>query len=64
MMVYLITKQLKCPLQRSSYEEGHVVGEDAAAKAGTYVAQRSPEVVRDVVIPRFIDGFERGKSDD
>ena len=24
-MVYLITKQLKCPLQRSSYDEGHVV---------------------------------------
>ena len=25
-MVYLITKQLKCPLQRSSDDEGHVVG--------------------------------------
>src|SRR5947208_473002 len=25
MMVYLITKQLKCPLQRSSNDEGHVV---------------------------------------
>jgi hypothetical protein len=26
MMVYLITKQLKWPLERSSYDEGHVVG--------------------------------------
>jgi len=26
MMVYLITKQLKWPLERSSYDGGHVVG--------------------------------------
>ena len=43
--------------------------EDAAAKAGAFVAERAPEVVRDVVVPRFIAGFERGrkkseKSDD
>ncbi len=25
-MVYLITEQLKYPLQRSSYDGGHVVG--------------------------------------
>ena len=37
------------------------VVEDAAAKAGTFVAERAPEVVRDVVIPRFIAGFERGR---
>lgn len=41
------------------------VVEDAAAKAGAFVAERSPEVVRDVVVPRFIAGFEggRGKRD-
>ena len=38
------------------------VVEDAAAKAGTFVAERSPDVVRDVVVPRFIAGFERGKK--
>ena len=37
------------------------VVEDAAMKAGAFVAERAPEVVRDVVIPRFIAGFERGK---
>lgn len=41
--------------------------EDAATKAGAFVADRAPEVVRDVVVPRFIAGFERaqrGSSDD
>jgi hypothetical protein len=38
------------------------VVEDAAAKAGAFVAERAPEVVRDVVIPRFIAGFERGRG--
>jgi len=41
--------------------------EDAATKAGAYVADRAPEVVRDVVMPRFIAGFQRaqrGSSDD
>jgi hypothetical protein len=37
------------------------VVEDAAAKAGAFVAERAPELVRDVVVPRFIAGFERGK---
>src|SRR5436305_2076742 len=41
--------------------------EDAATKAGAFVADRAPEVVRDVVVPRFIAGFQRaqrGSSDD
>ena len=40
------------------------VVEDAATKAGAFVAERAPEVVRDVVVPRFIEGFEeaRGRS--
>jgi hypothetical protein len=39
------------------------VVEDAAAKAGAFVAERAPDVVRDVVIPRFIAGFERGRRE-
>lgn len=35
--------------------------EDAAAKAGAFVAERAPDIVRDVVVPRFIAGFERGR---
>ena len=35
------------------------VVEDAATKAGAFVADRAPEVVRDVVVPQFIAGFER-----
>ena len=35
--------------------------EDAATKAGAFVADRAPELVRDVVVPRFIAGFERAK---
>ena len=34
---------------------------DAASKAGAYVAERAPDVVRDVVVPRFIAGFEKAK---
>ena len=40
---------------------------DVATKAGAYVADRAPELVRDVVVPRFIAGFEkarRGKRGD
>jgi len=37
------------------------VVEDAATKAGALVAERAPEVVRDVVVPRFIAGFERAR---
>lgn len=33
--------------------------EEAATRAGAFVAERAPEVVRDVVVPRFIAGFER-----
>jgi len=35
--------------------------EDAAMKAGAYVAERAPEVVTDVVVPRFIAGFEKAR---
>ena len=40
------------------------VVEDAATRAGSFLAERAPEVVRDVVVPRFIEGFEgaRGRS--
>jgi len=38
-----------------------IVG-DASTRAGSYVAEHAPEVVRDVVIPRFIAGFERAHS--
>jgi hypothetical protein len=38
-----------------------IVG-DASTRAGNYVAEHAPEVVRDVVIPRFIAGFERARS--
>jgi hypothetical protein len=36
--------------------------EDAATKAGAYVAESAPEVVRDVVVPRFIAGFEKARG--
>jgi hypothetical protein len=36
--------------------------EDAAAKAGGYVAENSPELVRDVVVPKFLAGFEEARS--
>jgi hypothetical protein len=38
-----------------------VVG-DASSRAGHYVAEHAPEVVRDVVVPKFIAGFERARS--
>jgi hypothetical protein len=38
------------------------VVEDAAAKAGAFVAERAPDIVRDVVVPRFIAGFEGGRG--
>jgi hypothetical protein len=40
------------------------VVEDAATKAGAFVADRAPELVRDVVVPRFIAGFQRAKRGD
>lgn len=36
--------------------------ENAATKAGAYVAESAPEVVRDVVVPRFISGFEDSRG--
>jgi hypothetical protein len=38
--------------------------EDAASSAGEYLAQNGPEIVRETVVPRFIDGFERGRGSD
>ena len=36
--------------------------EDAASSAGEYLAQNGPEIVRETIVPRFIDGFERGRG--
>jgi hypothetical protein len=36
--------------------------EDASENAGAYVAQNSPEIVRDSVIPRFIRGFQKAQK--
>ena len=36
--------------------------EDAASSAGEYLARSGPELVRDKIVPRFIDGFERGRG--
>jgi len=33
--------------------------EDAASRAGEFLGERAPEVVRDVIVPRFIAGFEK-----
>jgi hypothetical protein len=33
--------------------------EDAATRAGQFLGERAPEVVRDVIVPRFISGFEK-----
>jgi hypothetical protein len=38
--------------------------EDAASSAGEYLAQNGPEIVRETIVPRFIDGFERGRGSD
>jgi hypothetical protein len=38
--------------------------EDAAGSAGEYLAQNGPEVIRETIVPRFIDGFERGRGSD
>ncbi len=34
------------------------VAEDAAAAAGKYLAKHSPEVVRERIVPRFIEAFK------
>lgn len=38
------------------------VVEDAATRAGGYLAESSPELVRDVVVPKFIAGFEQARG--
>jgi hypothetical protein len=39
--------------------------EDAAGQAGEWLAKNGPDLVRENIVPRFIDGFERaGKSSD
>ena len=36
--------------------------EDAAGQAGEFLAQNGPELVTETIIPRFIEGFERGRK--
>ena len=36
--------------------------EDAAGHAGGYLANNGPEILRDTIVPRFIDGFERARG--
>jgi len=36
--------------------------ENAATSAGEYVARSGPDLVRETLVPRFIDGFERGRD--
>jgi hypothetical protein len=36
--------------------------EDAAERAGGYLAERAPELLRDVVVPKFIAGFEQARD--
>jgi hypothetical protein len=38
------------------------VVEDVAEKAGGHLADSSPELVRDVVVPKFIAGFEDARA--
>ena len=38
--------------------------ESAATSAGEYLARSGPELVRATIVPRFIDGFERGRGSD
>ena len=33
--------------------------EDAATRAGSFLGERAPDVVREVIVPRFIAGFEK-----
>ena len=37
------------------------IAEDAASRAGEYVAASGPELLRDTLVPRFISGFEKGR---
>jgi len=36
--------------------------EDAATSVGEYLARSGPDLVRETIVPRFIDGFERGRG--
>jgi hypothetical protein len=36
--------------------------EDAAGAAGEYVAQHGPEVLRDRIVPRFVDAFNEARG--
>lgn len=36
--------------------------EDAAGAIGTFVAENAPEVVRDRIVPRFIESFNKASS--
>lgn len=36
--------------------------EDAAAAAGEYVAQNGPDILRDRIVPRFIDSFNEARD--
>ena len=36
--------------------------EDGARAAGEWVGRSGPEVVRDTLVPQFINGFERGRG--
>jgi hypothetical protein len=37
--------------------------EDAAGAAGEYVAQHGPEILRDRIVPRFVDSFNEARGD-
>jgi hypothetical protein len=36
--------------------------EDAAGAAGEYVAQHGPEILRDRIVPRFVDSFNEARG--
>jgi len=36
--------------------------EESATRAGSYVAERAPDIVKDTLLPRFIAGFEEGRG--
>jgi hypothetical protein len=38
------------------------MAEEAATSVGEYVGQHAPEIVRETLVPRFIDGFEKARK--
>ena len=38
------------------------IAEDAADAAGTYLAKNGPDFVKETIIPRFIEAFEKAKD--